>query len=209
MNSLLALTLALVVATSEAGVSYVRWGRNVCPTGVHLLYKGFMTGPYIDGGGSGSNYLCAHEDPKFVRAVAARQPWTALLFGVELEAWQAEYNNLFVNDNVGGGPVHNADLPCAVCYVAESTDKLMIPGRPDCGATGYDLQYKGFLVAEAFYAARQRTEFVCLDEAPEGRSGGSADNNNAVVYPVQAGCGSLPCTPYVEGFEITCAVCTY
>jgi len=85
----------------------------------------------------------------------------------------------------------------------------MMPGRQDCSNSGYDLMYKGFMVSDYSGAGRLRAEYVCLDEAPEGIVGGQGKNDQAIIYPVEINCGSLPCNPYVDGYEATCAVCTY
>jgi len=210
MISLVALAVLLIASSSDAGVSYIRWGRTVCPTGASRLYKGFLGSAHYAVGGNGANYLCAHEAPKFAKTVAGVQAWTAMLYGAEME-YIAEYaaaNAPFSNENLNGGQLANQDMVCVVCYVAGSSDHLMVPGRQDCGQVGYDLQYKGYLVAE-WHGGRMRGQYVCMDESPEGRPGGSGDNNQGVVYPVQIGCGSIPCTPYVEGFEMPCSVCTY
>ena len=100
-------------------------------------------------------------------------------------------------------------MVCVVCYVADATTKIMVTGRLDCGETGFNLQYFDFLVASADAVNQPRTEYVCTDEAPEGRTGRSGDDNQGVIYEVKAGCGSLPCPPYVEGYQMTCAICTY
>ena len=39
-------------------------------------------------------------------------------------------------------------------------------------------------------------------------AGGQDNKNGALFYPVEAVCGSLPCPRYVNGWELTCAVCT-
>ena len=208
MIALLVPVLLALFSCSDAGVTYVRWGRSVCPTGAHLLYKGYMAGSHWASGGNGGNYLCTPEIPKFVRPVAGRQDWTGFIVGIELEIINPAMKGLFLNDNVFGGDVYNQDLLCSVCYVGDSSAQFVMPGRQDCGDTGFDLQYKGFLVSEA-NVGRQRGQFTCLDEAPEGRPGGAGNDDNAVVYPVQIGCGSLPCNPYVDGFEMPCAVCSY
>ena len=51
-------------------------------------------------------------------------------------------------------------------------------------------------------------DFICMDEEPDVLRGSYADNNGAFFYPVEGVCGSLPCPPYVHGWEITCVVCT-
>jgi len=85
----------------------------------------------------------------------------------------------------------------------------MLTGRQDCYDTGYDLAYKGFIVSEWSWAGRQPTQYVCLDEAPEGRVGGEGNSEQGYIYPVEMECGSLPCNPYINRMEAPCAVCTY
>nr|BAE93510.1 regeneration-upregulated protein 3 [Enchytraeus japonensis] len=208
MSRVVVVCLALILSFSfsVAGVSYIRWGRSSCPPGNNLLYTGYMAGPKVDVGGSGSNFLCMHKDPKFVNPIPGLQSTSGHLVGVEFDIY-SQFNGLFKTDNVPDGNLLNKDMLCAVCQVAYASDQLMIPGRPDCNGTGYQFQYKGFLVSEDSLP-RGRSQYVCLDEAPEGRVGGNANDNQCVVLPVQVGCGSLPCDPYVHGYEVPCAICT-
>jgi len=201
------LSLLLVATVTDAGVSYVRWGRTTCPAGNFALYKGFMAGPYYGVGGSGANFLCMGEKPQFVNSIPGRQGAGGVLHGVELDNTEV-FKGLFSSENIPGGVLTSQDMPCVRCYVEGSSDLMMFPGRQDCGPSGYDLQYKGFLVSE-WHGPRGRSEFACMDTAPEGLQGGQADNNQGIVYPVEVSCGSLPCNPYVDGLEVTCAVCTY
>jgi hypothetical protein len=212
MSKLALLTLWLIIESSDAGTSFIRWGRTVCPVGSQKLYKGYMAGKNYNKAGSGGNYLCAHENPKFLGGAPGfiGNGVAGILTGVEFQLHGEYGNTLFKNDNIpGGGALYNQDLPCVRCYVADATDQMMIPGRPDCGSSGYDLMYYGYLASMDEWSDRQPSDYICLDEKPEGRAGGSGDENNAFIYPVEVQCGSLPCNPYVDGMEVTCAVCTY
>ena len=51
-------------------------------------------------------------------------------------------------------------------------------------------------------------DFVCLDEEPEAMPGSQHDFNGALLLAVEGVCGSLPCPPYVNGWELTCVVCS-
>jgi hypothetical protein len=73
--------------------------------------------------------------------------------------------------------------------------------------TGWTREYKGYLMAENynFY----RTTYTCMDGNPDYSSETHANRNGALFYFVEGICsGSLPCTPYIDGQELTCAVCT-
>ena len=56
-----------------------------------------------------------------------------------------------------------------------------------------------------------RGEYICVDEFAEARPGGSSRNQDgALLHRVEGRCtpGNLPCLPYVNGYELTCVVCT-
>jgi hypothetical protein len=101
--------------------------------------------------------------------------------------------------------LHEQDVPCAVCYVRHRASQITIPGSNACPA-GWRLEYQGYLMAQKY--THYRTMFSCVDEDPDYITGGAARKDGAVFYFVDGKCGSLPCPPYVEGRELTCAVCT-
>ena len=82
----------------------------------------------------------------------------------------------------------------------------MIPGRNAC-YKGWTLEYSGFLVS-GDYGHASATEYICLDRNPDFNSGGFTSNDGALLYFVEVVCGSLECPPYVNGRELTCAVCS-
>lgn len=205
--SVIALAVILTQHKTDAGTAFTRWGRSVCPTGTVTLYKGYMAGPHFNAGGSGSNFLCITQNPKFVRPKAGHQNNGGYIAGVEFDI-TPQFDGLFSAENIPDGKIVENDMVCVVCYVEGSYSTMVLPGRQDCENSGYDLMYKGFMVSQ-WNVARGRGEYVCLDEAPEGRVGGTANNDQSMIYPVQVGCGSLPCNPFVEGYELPCAVCTY
>ena len=47
-----------------------------------------------------------------------------------------------------------------------------------------------------------------IDVSPETIIGGHASQDGALFYHVEPCCGSLPCPPYDQQKEFTCAVCT-
>ena len=60
----------------------------------------------------------------------------------------------------------------------------------------------------AQHRTQTRTTYVCMDNAPEVIEGGAANKNGVLFYIVEAVCCSLLCPNYVDGWEVTCVVCT-
>ena len=60
-------TLKNELVTRGAGSTYVRWGRNSCPSvnGTELVYSGFTAGSYFSESGGASNYICLSPDPQW------------------------------------------------------------------------------------------------------------------------------------------------
>jgi len=113
----------------------------------------------------------------------------------------AEYyfSNAVVPNTDGG------DVPCAVCYVPTRTALYMIPAKYTC-PTGWTTEYYGYLMSEGF--AQFRSMFTCVDKALKVAVGSQAVQHGLLFFPVEERCGSLPCPPYEQTKELTCAVCT-
>jgi len=107
--------------------------------------------------------------------------------------------------NNDGDPLLNNPAPCSVCFVGGRSTILMIPARTQC-PDGWTTQYAGYLVSE-LRSDRLRSSYVCWDEAPEVGVGGTY-RDQALIYPVEVLCGSLPCSIYPNGRELTCMVCS-
>ena len=183
----------------SGGVTYVRWGRTTCPItpGTELVYTGRAAGSYWSHKGGGGNYQCITEQPENFDFGASTQTGS-YMYGVEYQM------------DVGTVPsatshIHDHDVPCAVCYVSTRVAILMIPGRYTCPQS-WTREYYGYLMAERY--SHHRSTFECVDAAPETVTGGQADQNGAMFFHVEPRCGSLPCPPYEEHKEMTCAVCT-
>jgi len=71
------------------------------------------------------------------------------------------------------------------------------------------MEYAGYLVSAwtGSTNAHQRSSYMCWDESPEVGDGGTSQDQ-ALIYPVEVHCGSLPCSLYVTGTELTCVVCS-
>ncbi|XP_045169116.2 uncharacterized protein LOC123531884 [Mercenaria mercenaria] len=181
-----------------AGNTYVRWGRTECPgNGTEMVYKGYAGGGFYDNEGAASNYLCLPEEPVWGVYEDSEQV-AGTVYGAEYELYNRNMDKFF------GKALHHQDVPCCVCRTKRPS-AIMLPGRNIC-YDGWTLEYSGYLTSG--YENHHATEFVCLDGDPEAIGGGESNVNGKLFYFVEARCGSLRCPPYVNGRELTCAVCT-
>ena len=159
---------------------------------------GTMGGEWYNHYGGGANYLCLPHNPKYDKYKNGHQA-AGYIYGTEYEVIQ--YN---------GDPfqrtIHDHEAPCAVCFVKSRGSMLMLPARNDC-RSDWTEEYHGYLMTE-HHDHRHSSDFVCVDGDPEYVRGTHANKNGATLHPVEGRCGSLPCLPYVDGRELTCAVCT-
>ena len=167
-----------------------------------IVVIGHTAGPHHGQGGGGSNFLCLHEDPQWKRYINGGQPYIGSIFGAEYELFNF---NLFSESNTGGNPLVNKPAPCSVCYVGGRSTVLMVPARTQC-PDGWTMEYAGYLVSE-LRGNRKRSSYTCWDGAPEVAAG-ATNQDQAVIYPVEVHCGSLPCSVYTSGRELTCVVCS-
>jgi len=83
----------------------------------------------------------------------------------------------------------------------------MIPGTYQCPA-GLTREYYGYLMS-GNHNNNHQYDFVCVDHEADPVPDSGASRNGALIFPVEAHCGALPCPPrYTQGKELTCAVCT-
>ena len=185
---------------SGGGVVYTRWGRTTCPDtpGTELVYEGRAAGSYYSQGG-GSNYLCLPDDPDYDLAYTAGTQSNSPLYGTE---FRAGYGGP-LNDISPSYAGHN--IPCAVCYAAARGTAIMLPAITACPST-WTLEYSGYLTSG--HKNHQRSSFECLDKDPESIPGSAPVINMALMYHVEATCTGIPCPPYNNYKELTCAVCT-
>ena len=127
----------------------------------------------------------------------------ATIYGTEYES--NVYEPIFSKKHNSGQSFFNLDALCVVCFAPSRSAQLMIPAKRTCPA-GWTMEYRGYLVTQNFNFSP--ADFVCLDEEPEAWMGSNTDHNGALFYTVEGICGSLPCPPYVHGWELTCVVCT-
>ena len=182
------------------GVTYVRWGRTTCPDieGTELVYKGRAAGSHYSHSGGGANYQCITEEPENFNFGPGTVD-ASYIYGGEYEMWG--------NVPSSSLPLHQQNVPCAVCYATTRVALLMIPGKYTC-PQNWTREYYGWLMAERFHQAHHRSTFECVDASPEAIVGGHTNQDGALFYHVEPRCGSLPCPPYDEQKEMTCVVCT-
>ena len=159
-----------------------------------------MGGSHHSHSGGASNYLCLPLNPIYEKYAAGVQS-SAYIHGTEYEISSAQ-NGIFPNPHL-----HDDNAPCAVCHAKSRGSHVMIPARNVC-PSGWTMEYKGYLMAE-HHSSKGRTQFICVDGAPEAIHGSHRSTNGALLYLAEGYCGhSLPCPPYVHGRELTCVVCT-
>ena len=148
--------------------------------------------------GGGVNYLCLPNTPKYDRYRDGSQA-VGYVYGTEYEV--SSYSGYPLRRNL-----HDHEAPCVVCYVKSRGSMLMMPARNDC-PSGWTKEYQGYLMT-SYHGHKNQKDFVCVDKDPEYVPGSHKNMDGALLYHVEGQCGSLPCLPYVQYRELTCAVCT-
>ena len=146
--------------------------------------------------GGGVNYLCLPLDPEFPDNAQAGHQTGSLIYGVE---YQSHTSTRFFAD------VDDRDAPCAVCEVQGRSQVLMIPAKRTCPA-GWTFEYEGLLASQ--HNTQNGADYVCVSNDPETTSGGLSNDPGGRLFVVEATDDTLPCPPYVDGYELSCVVCT-
>ena len=181
------------------GVTYTRWGRTTCPStpGTQLVYHGAMVGSKFDEAGS-AEYLCLHSAPEFLATTPGLQPGhRARLYGTEYR---------FLDNSPALTNMLHHDAPCSVCHSPRSS-KMVIPGRITCPSS-WTREYYGYLMANNYMSNHRSRSPICLDRDSEPLPNSAAETITSVMYFVETTCIGISCSPYSEGAEITCVVCT-
>ena len=180
----------------SGSTTFIRWGKTTCPNtqGTSKIYSGRIAGQHYTHTGGTSSNLCLHINPRFVSNAGDTLQW---IYGTEYE---------INNGNPFTKSIHDHEAVCVVCLVNSRGSKLVVNGRNDC-PTGWTLEYQGYLMSE-HYGHKGRTQAICVDVDADGAHGTYQNLNGNLLYTIQAACGALPCGPYIQGREITCAVCT-
>lgn len=189
-----------------ASTVFIRWGRTVCPTdrGTVLVYEGRVAGwqPSHDGEG-GANYLCMPLHPEYNKPFTQGYHPKASLFGVEY----GHVEDLFAR--MGQGPqISYLAVPCAVCRAEKRGSLMMLPARNVCPSREWTREYQGYLMTGSSNSTR--SEYICVDNDATGvnQLHSKSHPGKALLTSVLGKCGVLPCPPYEQDRELTCAVCT-
>ena len=180
----------------NGGTVYVRWGHDQCPSTTQLVYSGRAGGSHWSHSGGGSNPQCLPLDPNFLKEISGGQG-RARMYGAEYQT-RTDSNS----HHLHGRDDH--DVPCAVCYVTQRSTVYMLPAKYTC-PSGWTREYYGYLMAQNHH---HRSQYTCVDTAFKSVVGSSANQNGMVFYFTEGRCGSLPCPPYDETRELSCAVYT-
>ncbi len=172
-------------------------GQFICGFVKCDCFSGVVGGQHFAHPGGGSNYLCLTTEPVWGRQVNEAGDM-ATIYGAE---YQVENNNVFAPRDV-----HDDNVPCAVCLATSRSAQIMLPGRNHC-YPGWRREYWGYLMTEHHHH-NGRTEYICVHVEADRTSAGFRNEDGALLYPVASRCGSLPCPPYFNHGELTCAVCT-
>ena len=182
----------------NGGTVYVRWGHDQCPSTAQLVYSGRAGGPEHRSPGGGSNPQCLPMDPNFLTPIRGTQ-YRGHMHGAEYDIHTDRDSPLYGR--------HDKDVPCAVCHVSNRTAVYMVPAKYTCPSE-WTREYYGYLMSSNSGSNRHRTQFTCMDIAFKPVNGSSADKQGLLFYFVEGKCGSLPCPPYDNTKELSCAVCT-
>ena len=183
--------------TGSSGVTYIRWGRTVCPQGTSLVYTGVAAGTKSNTKGGTSDTLCLAGNPQY-KAGDAPTRLPTQLSGVRNEV-----------AGTSSTPLNNhylTYLPCALCYTTTKSTSFMLPGRYTC-PSGWSSEYAGYITTEWIGSNRSRRDTICVDQDAE-----AASTNGSVwaaqFYLMQASCIGLDCPPFDSQKPLTCVVCS-
>jgi len=182
------------------------------------LLTGYVVGPNIKDGGSGSNLLCVPARPEWQTSGGSpaddsdyeRGELVGVVYGRAVR-------NLFSYENNGNAELWNRLATCVVCHVTRRSSVLMIPAMAQC-PKDWAMEYTGFLMSSPNDARRggimsfnllRRSSYECWDGAPEGiEVPGHDGTRQAPVMPVEVKCRTLPCDSYATGQDVNCVVCS-
>ena len=182
------------------GSIYTRWGRTTCDTtGTELVYAGTAAGTKYNHKGGGANLLCLPDNPVYESfSPGISDKHIARLGPVEAHPH-------VTLGSTSSGLDWNDNAPCAVCRTTRPTT-MMIPATIYC-PSGWTREYYGYLMTSD--EDENRGTFVCLDRFAQKILNSSGQTEVAHdLFHVEAYCDIIPCPPYNDYKELTCAVCS-
>ena len=181
----------------SGGVTYVRWGRTVCPQGTNIVYTGVAAGTKWDVRGGTSDTLCLAGNPQYKSGDGSSSN-AAKLSGVlnEVRGASAPLNNRY-----------DTYLPCVLCHTTTKSTSFMLPGRYTC-PSGWNMEYSGYIMTEHTGSSRGgRRDTICVDQYAEA-AGTRSSAYAAQLFLMQVTCTGLDCPPFNSQKPLTCAVCS-
>ena len=179
----------------NSGSTYIRWGRDDCPSGAVALYSGRAAGTRHDTKGGTSDHLCLPDHPRYG---SSHTESISPLYGVEYERWPTSSPRAYYDN-----------MPCVVCYIATRSAMFVQQASYLC-PSGWSREYYGYMMSEERNSNRQARSTICVDVNAEAVPGSGTSTNPSLTYLMSVECtnSELPCPPYVDGRILSCAVCT-
>eukprot|EP01048_Picozoa_sp_COSAG05_P017901 COSAG05_NODE_2525_length_2946_cov_2.038637_1_plen_783_part_00 len=199
------LELTCAQCSSNAGPTYVRWGRTTCPSAATIMYAGIAAGSDRVDNGGGFNLQCLHGSPEYGNSD------NATVNANTAKLYRAEYATNAAASGRGLWQLwhlHNRDMPCVVCQSTGSLAVYMQPGDPMC-PSGWSTEYSGFVMSSPLNT--RRSEYVCVDKDAEAATEGDniLNTKSAQLSPVEVlrEDGDL-LESYSSYAELGCSVCS-
>ncbi|CAC5422215.1 unnamed protein product [Mytilus coruscus] len=165
----------------DIGVTYIRWGKKICPGNSDIVYAGQAGGNHYANKGGGTNYLCLPSDPENGKPYSFDNDG---LYGAQYEIHSSTKPSRL------SATLGHKEVPCAICRRKGKSSVLLIPGRTSC-YKGWKSEYSGFLMSER--KNHNSKDYICMDGKAEPLDSRSSNEYGALFYPVRAKCGSLRC----------------
>jgi len=190
--------LALYMSLSVNAIVYTRWGKLTCAGDADPVYTGYAASAHFQHTGSGKNYICLSDKPEWGKITAGVQG-NSQLYGSQYGINKG--NEPFSLTNFPGSDPLLFPVACVSCN-SPNQNLVTISGQRSC-PDGWFMEYNGYLVS----LMQQASEWLCVDNEPEPR-GSKYGAWQAHFHTAEVFCGTLPCSLYPTGNEISCVVCS-
>ena len=125
---------------TNSGSTYIRWGRDDCPSGAVELYSGRAAGTKYNVKGGTSDYLCLPDNPRYG---STYNDAISPLYGVEYQRWPTSSPRALYDN-----------MPCVVCYIATRSAMFVHQASYLC-PSGWSREYYGYMMSDRVYSNRQ------------------------------------------------------